>query len=304
MPISYRLKSGDQVEVLSSNEVHVQRDWINYAHTAKAKAKIQALLRRVDREHQKQGGQVLTAFLKQHDIEPTAAVTEKLIKYHSFTSRDEFLQALGEKSLVLSELDINCLTGKKEHLSATRRLLKYIPFVSVSQKDGKGEQRDVSSDVEKFVRSIDRKKILVLTEDNISSCILSKCCNPIPGDEVLGYITPDNQLEIHKRKCSETDTYKSKFGNRIIAVDWNMHRMLKFVTTIYIKGIDAQGMLCSIADVIHKRLNISVKRITIGTEDGIFEGQIEVCVYDTSDVARICEDLRNIENVTSAIRID
>lgn len=304
VPISYHLKSGDQVEVLSSNEVHVQRDWINYAHTAKAKAKIQALLRRSDREKQKQGEQILTAFLKQNDIEPTSAVFEKLEKYHSFPSREEFFLALGEKSLILNEDDINCLMGKKEHLSATRRLLRYIPFIGSDLKDDKNERREVSADVEKFVRSIDREKILVLNEDNLSSCILSKCCNPIPGDEVLGYITPDNQLEIHKRKCSETETYKSKFGNRIIAVDWNMHRMIKFVTTIYIKGIDAQGMLCSIADVIHRQLNISVKRITIETQDGIFEGQIDVYVYDTSDVAHICDDLRQIDNVTSAIRID
>lgn len=155
-----------------------------------------------------------------------------------------------------------------------------------------------------FVKGIDRKKTLMLNEENLTKCQLAQCCHPIPGDDTLGYIDAKNVLTIHKRNCEVANKLKSSYGNRIIATQWDTHRVLYFTTTIYIKGIDTQGMLCSIADVIHTQLSIEVKQINLETNDGIFEGRIVVCVHDTDDVRNICNSLKHIENVIKVIRVD
>lgn len=120
----------------------------------------------------------------------------------------------------------------------------------------------------------------------------------------MGYITQQDTLEIHKRSCETATKLKTRYGNNIIAANWDTHKTIYFDTTIYIKGVDSQGVLYSIADVLHKLNQFLIKRITLETNDGIFEGYIEMTVFDTDDVKHICEALKQIENVTKAVRID
>lgn len=297
VPISYKLKSGDQVEIISSNEAHVLPEWISYANTAKAKGKIEAILRKNDREKQREGEKILKEFLLAKDIEPTVANIERLCRFHGCTNRDKLLQSIGQKLIVPGDDDVNAIQGKKKGKKGWRR---YIPFMGNGTKE---EQTPVEVD-ESFVKNINRRQVLHLTEEILPKCTISSCCRPIPGDDILGCITADNRLEIHKRNCPEADKYKSKFGNSIIAADWNTHRLQLFETTIYVKGIDSQGMLCSIADVIHTQLNIEVKRITLETNQGLFEGYMVVRVFDTEDVNRICTSLKQINNIVQASRVD
>ena len=125
VPLNYRLKSGDQVEILTSRSQHVQREWIDFANTAKAKGKIQAILRRTDREHQREGEQLLKDFLTAKEIEPSTPNVEKLVQLHGYASREELLLAIGEKKVVLDENDVNCLRGK----TASSGWRRYIPFI-------------------------------------------------------------------------------------------------------------------------------------------------------------------------------
>ena len=294
VPLNHRLKSGDQVEILTSRSQHVQREWIGYANTAKAKGKIMAILRRVDRELQHDGEQTLKAFLEGKDLEYSPANIEKLVHLHGLASREELLLAIGEKKIVPDDSDVNCLRGR--HPSQGWR--RYIPFMN-----GRSTLH-TNNLAQAFVKGIDRKKTLMLNEENLTKCQLAQCCHPIPGDDTLGYIDAKNVLTIHKRNCEVANKLKSSYGNRIIATQWDTHRVLYFTTTIYIKGIDTQGMLCSIADVIHTQLSIEVKQINLETNDGIFEGRIVVCVHDTDDVRNICNSLKHIENVIKVIRVD
>lgn len=295
VPLSYRLKSGDQVEILTSRTQHVQQEWISFANTAKAKGKIQAILRRESREKQRVGEEILKKALEEKNIDYTPLAVEKLCKYHSLSSREELLQNIGEGKIVPGDNDVNYLNGK----DGTTGWRKFIPFVGKKY----AQKSDVTSSAD-FVKSINRKKTLLLTEDNISQCVISPCCRPIPGDDVMGYITPQNTFEIHKRSCETAVKHKTRFGNNIVAAKWEMHKSIYFDASIYIKGIDSQGVLYSIADVFHKQLQFPIRRIKLETNDGIFEGTIDISVYDTEDIKNICLQLQQIEDVTKAYRVD
>lgn len=296
VPLSYKLKSGDQVEILTSSTQHVQPEWLGYANTAKAQSKIRALLRRNERETRAKGEDLLRKFLQDHDIELNSAVINKLCRLHEISTRDSLMLAIGEKNIQLSENDVNYLLDKQKKTSTWR---KFIPFMSDKSK---GSEQDKLRKL--FVRNIDRKKTFILNEDTMRSCKIAACCHPIPGDDSLGYIDPNDEFTIHKRECPVAEKLKSNYGNRIVAVEWQMHHMMLFPVTIYVKGIDVQGMLLAISEVIYKQLNLDVKQLNISTKDGIFEGNIVVNVHDTTEVREICNALLTIKDIVKVVRIN
>ena len=204
--------------------------------------------------------------------------------------------AIGEKNIQLSENDVNYLLDKQKKTSTWR---KFIPFMSDKSK---GSEQDKLRKL--FVRNIDRKKTFILNEDTMRSCKIAACCHPIPGDDSLGYIDPNDEFTIHKRECPVAEKLKSNYGNRIVAVEWQMHHMMLFPVTIYVKGIDVQGMLLAISEVIYKQLNLDVKQLNISTKDGIFEGNIVVNVHDTTEVREICNALLTIKDIVKVVRIN
>ena len=296
VPLSYKLKSGDQVEILTSRTQHVQPEWLNFATTAKARGKIQAVLRRENKEKQNKGESLLKEFMKQKDIEMTASNVEQLRAFHHLPSRDDLMTSIGNGIITLGDNDLNVLLGKTQ----SKGWRKYIPFIN------KKEEEKVSTEKKEnaLIANINRKQILVLNEEVLAQCQMASCCHPIPGDDVMGYITPQNTLEIHKRNCETATLLKTRYGNNIIAVKWDTHKKLHFDTKIMVKGMDSQGVLYAIADVLKKLDQFIVKKITLETNDGIFEGNLDISVFDTDDVKQICHSLMQIENVTKAFRID
>ena len=301
VPWSYVLKSGDQVEVLTSRTQHVQSEWLNFATTAKAKAKIQACLRKESREKQKRGEEMLRTFLANNNVECTSSVIDKLRKYYNALSEDELYFNLGDEKLTLSTAAIDFLHGRTTSQKGWRR---FIPSFMGGKTDEPSRTLSASEVNDKgWAKSLNRKEILVLNEDVLRKCTFAKCCSPIPGDDVLGYITDDGELQLHKRSCDTAVKLKTRYGNNIIACQWDTHKVMLFDVQIEVRGVDSQGVLYAIADVLHKLTHFSVKHITIDTNDGIFDGQLTLSVYDTDDVSNICEQLSNIENVTKAVRV-
>lgn len=144
-----------------------------------------------------------------------------------------------------------------------------------------------------------------LTEETIQkNYIIADCCHPIPGDDVLGYIDEQNRIIIHKRQCPVAARLKSSYGNRIIATEWDTHKELSFLVTIYLKGIDSMGLLNEVTQVISRQLNVNIRKLTIETTDGIFEGKIQLYVHDVDDVRSICDNLKQIQNIKQVTRIE
>jgi len=292
VPLSHKLQSGDQVEILTSKSQHVSPSWINFVSTAKAKAKIQAILRRDNREVQRQGEEIFNAFLQKNGFEPSISLADQLADFHDYSKRSEFFLAIGEKIVLLGEKDIDKLNGKDKDTDSQSGWLKYVPFVSKKKKEESPKQ-ELFIVPEKF----NRKKPIYLSEENYNQYKFQGCCHPIPGDDALGYINNKNQIEIHKRACPVAAKLKSSFGNRILDVKWDMHKVLFFNATIRLGGIDRVGLLNEITQIVSSQMNVNIHKIMITCEDGIFDGSIDLRVHDREDVKQIIANLKKIADL-------
>lgn len=302
VPLSHKLNSGDQVEVLTSKSQHVHPDWINFVSTAKAKAKIQAILRRDNRETQKKGEETLKQWLQTNEIELSTSVLDKLCSFHGVQKPEELFLGLGNRTILLGEKDINELHGKSQkNESSGGGWRKFVPFLSKS----KDKKETVPPSDKKLVvgKEFNKKIPCVISEKTIGMYILPTCCHAIPGDDILGYIDNKNQVEIHNRACPVANRLKSSFGNRILDAKWDMHKVLFFDATIQIRGIDRKGMLHDISEVISEKLDVNIHRITINADEGIYDGKIEIRVHDRSEVQEIVNALKKIDDLKEVKQI-
>ena len=286
VPLSHKLQSGDQVEILTSKSQHVQPGWINFVSTAKAKSKIQAILRRDNREVQKKGEEVLNEWLKKNSMEVSTSSVDKLCDFHNIQKHDNFFLALGNHTIILGEKDIDELQGKNKKEKQSSSWRDYIPFLGGKNKEKK-EVEGTAKPQEFFIvgKDFNKKKPLIITEENINQFIFPDCCHAIPGDDIMGYIDNKNRIEIHKRACKVAAKLKSSYGNRIVDAKWDMHKQLLFDATIEIKGIDRKGMLLDVSKVISDQLGIEL-RIHDRDEVGIIMDQLKK-IEDLQDVQRI-----------------
>ncbi len=300
VPLSHQLNSGDQVEVLTSKSQHVQPSWVNFVNTAKARAKIQAILRRNSREVQKKGEERLSEWLAKNGFEMTLALADQLTKFHESSCREEFYQSLGENTIVLGDADVDELKGKnkKKNESSSGGWRKYVPFV-------KAKKSEVQVQPELFIvpEKFNRKQTIYLTEENIMQFVFPDCCHPIPGDDVLGYIDNKNRIEIHKRACPVANKLKASYGNRILDVKWDMHKRLFFDATIRLGGIDRRGLVNEVTRVISNQLSVDIRKIMFTSEDGIFDGTIELRIHDREDVRQIIDKLKEVDDLKEISQI-
>lgn len=297
VPLSHKLQSGDQVEILTSKSQKVQASWINFATTAKAKTKIQAILKRERKEQQLQGEEMLHDFFKQENIPATEENIKKLCMLHHLKSPEELKQQIGQKVIILGEADRNEL---KEKPSPTN-WKKYISFAFGNIRP----KNETKPEKAPEPLNVDKKKILKITPDGIQkNYILADCCKPIPGDDVLGYIDDNNRIVIHKRQCPIATQLKTSFGNRLLAVEWDTGKALDFPVNIYVKGIDGIGVLNKVTQIISQQLNVNIRKLNIESTDGIFEGRIQLFVHDVDDVNAICKNLKSVENIKRVTRIE
>ena len=239
VPLSHKLQSGDQVEILTSKSQRVQPQWEVFATTARARAKIAAILRKERKANQKIGEEILSEFLKKEEVRPEEAVIEKLRKLHNAKNEEELLAAIGSKAIVLGEADKNELKEKQ-----TSNWKKYLTFSFGNSKEKQEEKEPQEKE------KINPKEVLKLTEESLQKkYIMAECCHPIPGDDVLGYVDENDRIIIHKRQCPVAAKLKSSYGNRILATEWDTHKELSFLVYIYIKGIDNMGLLNEVTQV-------------------------------------------------------
>ncbi|MBQ9666679.1 MAG: bifunctional (p)ppGpp synthetase/guanosine-3',5'-bis(diphosphate) 3'-pyrophosphohydrolase [Bacteroidaceae bacterium] len=294
VPITYKLNSGDQVEILTSKSVHPTRAWLNIATTAKATTKILSILRKEERESRKKGEEMLGEFLKQNDIEKNTLVVDKLCSLHDFGKPDALYVAIGDGTVKLSQEDINVLKEKAEE-GGWKKLFS---FGKKTNKQAKKKEK------EKVGKDFDRKKILSLTEDSVQNkYTLCENCKPIPGDSVMGYIDDDNHIVIHKLQCSLAERLKANHGNRVLGAKWEMNRLIIFPVSIHVKGFDKLGLLHEMTQVISQLHGVNIRKLEVECDNGIFECNIQMYVHDTKEVSDILASLRNIPDVKEAARV-
>ena len=294
--ISHVLQSGDQVEILTSKTQKVEPGWITHATTAKAKGKIEAILRREEREKQKLGEEMLSEFLLKHEKELGSAVLARLCNYHSLATRDELYSAIGSGIITLGEADLDAIDRKP----SSKKWRKYIPFWGkkgendASLLPSSSEEGDAATALESGLNGqpaevlppIDRKKPLILSEETLGRYIL--------GD--------DGRVTIHKRQCDIAKRLKVTGGNQILAAEWDTHGHLSFPAILHIVGFDRVGVLHKITGILSQQLGINMHSIHIETGDGLFTAEIRLGVHDVKDIRDMCRDLKKIEEVEEVRR--
>jgi GTP pyrophosphokinase len=240
---------------------------------------------------QRRGEDILNEFLEKNHHEPSLALADRLAEFHDYSKRNEVYQALGEKIVILGDKDLDELSGKNKSGESTG-WRKYVPFVG-KKKKGEAPKEDLFIVPEKF----NRKKPIYISEENINQYKFASCCHPIPGDDALGYINNKNQIEIHKRTCPVAAKLKTSFGNRIIDIKWDMHKILYFDATLRLGGIDRVGLLNEITQIISSQMNVNIHKVVITCEDGIFDGSIELRVHDREDMKSIVNNLKAVADL-------
>lgn len=298
VPLSHPLASGDQVEILTSRSQKPQAEWLNFVTTAKARSKIDAVLKRARKDAAKVGEEKVIAAFKRSEMEASTSNLDKLCMYFGFSKREEFFYAVEKGDVVLPENIKKLLKEKTDNV-----LFKYVKqALGVGVKNNK-EKEEVQKE-EKPKAKYDKSKPYILREEAFErNYVIAECCKPIPGDDALGFINDDGNVVVHKRSCPIAMRLKSSFGERILNTEWSSHKNASFEATLEVKGIDSIGVLNTITKTISDDFNVNIMRLLIEAKDGVFEGKIKMKVHDVEDIQKMCVTLSKIKNIKSVGRV-
>lgn len=298
VPLSHPLASGDQVEILTSRSQEPQAEWLNFVTTAKARSKIDAVLKRARKDAAKVGEEKVIAAFKRSDMEASTSNLDKLCMYFGFSKREEFFYAVEKGDVTLPENIKKLLKEKTDNV-----LFKYVKqALGVGVKNNK-DKEEVQKE-EKPKAKYDKSKPYILREEAFErNYVIAECCKPIPGDDALGFINDDGNVVVHKRSCPIAMRLKSSFGERILNTEWSSHKNASFEATLEVKGIDSIGVLNTITKTISDDFNVNIMRLLIEAKDGVFEGKIKMKVHDVEDIQKMCVTLSKIKNIKSVGRV-
>ncbi|MBI4645279.1 MAG: bifunctional (p)ppGpp synthetase/guanosine-3',5'-bis(diphosphate) 3'-pyrophosphohydrolase [Bacteroidia bacterium] len=291
--LSHILQSGDQVEILTSDKQKPQREWLNHATSAKAISKIKEAFKAEKKVFITLGKTMLENKLADMEINLDATIYRKLFLKYSISTKDELHEKIGNGIIKLDNL---------KEIIEKRQKNKWIRYWQL-QLSRSIQKKKEPSHVENKAIKIDTKKTLVLKDDAIdTNFTISKCCNPIPGDTIMGYLKDDEHIDIHKTTCNEAIKIMSNFGDKVISVEWKSQKLLSFLARIRLNGIDELGLVNNITTLISKELYVNIKTIYFNAYDGIFEGFIDLYIHDTSGLDNLISDLKKINGIKTVWR--
>ena len=297
VPISHTLKSGDQVEILTSRSQQPQAEWLTFITTGKARAKVDAVLKRRKREAAKNGEQKVNAALTRSDLEASTVNQDRLAVYYGFAKREELFYAVERGVVVLPESVAKFL--EKKTSNAFMKYMRQALGVVTTKKDSS----KAAAEQPKEKAKIDPKKTYILREQaDDRNYKIADCCKPIPGDDALGFVDDKGDVVVHKRSCKIATRLKSSFGGRILSTEWSSHSS-DFEAIIEVKGIDSLGVLSTITKTISDEFGVNIVSLHIEVKDGFFECRVKLNVHDVRDIQYLCLELSRIEQVKSVSRV-
>lgn len=291
VPLSFKLKSGDQVEIITSKKQTPKDDWLKYVVTAKAKSKIKELLKEEKKRIAKEGKETLHKKLEQYHIPYSSDNISALEKfYHEESALDLYFKIAKGKINLNKIKELPLVNGKIKLPEDTPKTPK------------KTEDQDY---VEMLASSKSKDKVIVLGDTKSTfDYKLSPCCNPIPGDKVFGFLTINEGIKIHRLNCPNAVQLMSNYAYRVIQAKWNSDNEVEFLAGVKFKGIDDIGLVHKITSTISSKMNINMRSISFESNDGIFEGKIILYVNDTDHLERLTNELKNISGIYSVERVE
>lgn len=288
VPLSHQLNSGDQVEILTSKNQKPKEDWLNFVQTHRAKSKIKHSLNEERRKIAKEGKVILEREFKKLKISYENISLKELQSYYKVPSGVELYYQVAINKIDLTEL---------KDFEVRKGVLRPKRSISSRVQNYFGQRKSTTTKV--------KKPILVIGENMEKlDYQLASCCNPIPGNEVYGFITVSEGIKIHKTSCPNTVQLMSNYAYRIIKASWIDEQEAAFITGLKIVGIDDVGIVNGITQVISNELSVNMRSLSFDSHDGIFEGRVMVFVQDTSHLTSLIKNLKSVKGVKKIEQID
>ncbi len=289
VPISHKLRSGDQVEIITSNKQKPSEDWLGFVVTAKAKSKIKDALREEKRKIAEDGKYTL-----QRKVEAMGAAynqynIDELVQFYKLPSPLELHYKIATKAIDLKELKEFQVLGDRIEIPKPKPIIHDVP---VEHTHGKNISKK-DSELIIFGESSDR---IMYT--------LAKCCNPIPGDDVFGFVSTGKGLIIHRTSCPNAAQLLANYGHRVVKTKWAKNKEISFLTGLKIVGLDDVGVINKITNVISGDLKINIAGLTIESREGLFEGTIKVFVHDKEELEELVTRLKSLNGIQTVDRFD
>lgn len=289
VPLSYRLDSGDQVEIITSDSQSPQAEWMEFCHTAKAQSRLRSILRKDRKTLAERGEKLYHDFIAKEGMKPSKEMMQKILGNYRLPSENDFF-------IMLANDEINISAKKLKELGKSRSSLmsKILRNPFASKKTGKetGDKR----------QPVNRKEVYVLHPDDAEpNYRFDTCCSPIPGDDVLGFVDDDENVVLHKVSCPNAMRLKSAFGSRLVATRWG-GKADKFIVTISIDGIDRHGILEEITQTVSQQLGVNIRGLNIAARQELFHCDLTVQTDSTETVEVICRELKRIKDIKFAKR--
>lgn len=292
VPLSSRLSSGDQVEILTSQSQTPQAEWADFLITAHAKTRLRSALRKMRQPLTAKGGEMLREWLAEHNIPDTNAVISKILGTYHIANRDDLCYQLGNEEIMLGDFLVKALRKPAEASASKQGILSKILRI--------GKKNDEHT----AAPPVNPKDIYVLRCDDTGplNFMTADCCSPIPGDDTLGFITDSRAVEIHTLDCPRAQVLKAGYGPRIVATRWE-NSGARFVADIRIEGIDRHGILQELIQMISTHLAIDIRRLNIEAKGEIFTCELSVKVASADVVRDLCNKALTINGIKTASRI-
>ena len=288
VPLSQTLRSGDQIEILTSEKQIPKEAWLEFVITSKAKYKIKQCLKEEHKEIAANGKEILKRKLNNLKINFSENNIKVLLKHFNFDEHLEFYYKIANGSVNLGKIKGIGLKGGELYLSSSITKSIKSTFESLVKKVKKG-------DVDIFIGE---------GSDPNLEYKLAPCCNPLPGDAVFGFITINDGIKIHRNNCPNAKQLRSNYAYRILSAKWKSKKGNAFITGLEFTGIDIVGVVKELTTIISEEEEINMKSLNFDTNDGVFEGEIMLYVFDKSHLEKLIKKLRNINGIEKVVRIE
>ncbi|MCM1036048.1 MAG: RelA/SpoT family protein [Bacteroides sp.] len=294
MPLSAKLNSGDQVEILTSQSQQPQAEWAGFLVTAHARTRLRAALRKMRQPLTARGAEILREWLSEHNIPDTNAVISKILGTYHVPNRDELCYQLGNEEIMLGDFLVKALRKPAQAGAKPQGIIGKILGIGKKKADDKDAAPGTVNTKETYV--------LRSGDSGPENYLTAPCCSPIPGDDALGYITESGEIEVHSLDCPRAQVLKAGYGPRIVAVKW-ANAGAKFMAHVHIEGIDRHGILQELIQMISTHLAIDIRKLEIEAKAQVFNCDLWVRVVSLDVLNDLCAKTLTIDGVTSATRI-
>lgn len=288
VPISYKLRSGDQIEIITSAKQKPNTEWLNFVVTSKAKSKIKDTLKEEKRKIAEDGKYILQKKLEGIKAAMNHTNIEELTSFYKLNSSLDLLYDIAIKKIDLKEIKEFTVHGDK--------LVAPKPIKPVEEKtEHESSLKHPKKDAELIIFGESSDRIMYT---------LANCCKPIPGDDVFGFITTGEGLKIHRTNCPNAARLLANYGHRVVKTKWAKNKEISFLTGLKIIGLDDVGVIHKITNLISGELRVNISAMTIEAKDGIFEGNVKVFVHDKEELDSLVDELLNLPGIERVDRYD